>query len=358
MKHILVDFGRLELLGLSIPIRLYGYGLMLILGFILSIYIARRRARRMGESVEVLYNLGILALIGGIVGARLAYVIEKWDSEIAGVDNKLFAIFDISSGGLIYFGGLVLGAAFVFLFMVKKRLPVRRYIDIVAVSLMVGLAFGRLGCFTRGCCYGGKADAGWALSMEFPMYAEPYAKFDGRDNNPWPRGDRGTSPPYGEQMKNKEIQPDEHLFLVGSKVLVSQEDLHGELDRDQLVMFDMTREQIRQAGQEIAGPDGKIDYDDWSQALKTGEALTGSEHWNVGLYYDLDKDSLISVEEFVGYATDRNAKILKRFDRDRTGNGTLTTAERLEANKFLQADQISIARASHSHPVKPAQLLG
>jgi phosphatidylglycerol:prolipoprotein diacylglycerol transferase len=75
MQQILVDFGTVELLGREISLRIYGYGLMLVLGFLTATGIAMWRARRSGEDSESFSHVAVLALIGGVVGARIAYVI-------------------------------------------------------------------------------------------------------------------------------------------------------------------------------------------------------------------------------------------------------------------------------------------
>ena len=54
MLRIIVDFGVLEIGGLSIPLRIYGYGLMLVLGFLTAILLAQWRARRSGEDPEAI----------------------------------------------------------------------------------------------------------------------------------------------------------------------------------------------------------------------------------------------------------------------------------------------------------------
>ena len=153
MRQILFDFGSYDIFGHHVGLRVFGYGLMLVLGFLTAIAFAQWRARRSGESAEAIAQCGIVALILGVVGARLAFVIEQWDS-FKRAANPLGEMLDITSGGLIYYGGLILAAAGVVGYLKLKRLPMRRYLDIVAASLMIGLAFGRMGCFLIGCCYG------------------------------------------------------------------------------------------------------------------------------------------------------------------------------------------------------------
>ena len=112
MQQIVVDFGTLHVFGSELPVRIFGYGLMLVLGFLCGIYLAQRRARRVGENPDDVAYCGLLALVGGVVGARLAYVIEN---------PRQFRTFgdvlNITSGGLIYYGGVLLATAAVLVFL-------------------------------------------------------------------------------------------------------------------------------------------------------------------------------------------------------------------------------------------------
>ena len=68
MRQIIIDFGKLDFWWLHFNLRIYGYGLMLVGGFLTGIWLARRRARRFGESGDYVTNVGLLALVGGVVG--------------------------------------------------------------------------------------------------------------------------------------------------------------------------------------------------------------------------------------------------------------------------------------------------
>ena len=202
MLQTIIDFGRIEPFdGFSFTPRIFGYGLMLVLGFLSGIWLAHWRAKRMGENHETVTVVGILSLVGGIIGARLAYIIQNWEqfSRKGPTD-----IIDVTSGGLIYYGGVLLATLMVICYLRRKRIAVRRYLDIVAVSLMVGLAFGRAGCFLNGCCYGGRCDADWPLATQFPMYSKPLLKFDGR-SNPFSLGMQSASPVYSHQLEQRAI---------------------------------------------------------------------------------------------------------------------------------------------------------
>jgi phosphatidylglycerol:prolipoprotein diacylglycerol transferase len=196
MLQVFADFGEIDLLGRTFHLRIYGYGLMMVLGFLCGIYLARWRARRFGENPDRIFTLGLLALVGGVVGARLAYVIEKWDAEFAQAGDPLVAMLDITSGGLIYYGGVALAVALVTGYLAVKRLSVRRFLDILAPSLMIGLAFGRVGCLMNGCCYGGLCHEDYPLAMRFPYASRPLLDFS--DGNVF--GSSSVSPPFAHQM--------------------------------------------------------------------------------------------------------------------------------------------------------------
>ena len=127
MLQTVFDFGTLDVFGLHIPLRIYGYGLMLVFGALGAIYLARWRAIRAGEDPDSIARCGLLALVGGILGARIAYAIENWRTF-----DSLGDVLNVTSGGLIYYGGVGLATALVLAYLRIKRLPIRRYLDIIA----------------------------------------------------------------------------------------------------------------------------------------------------------------------------------------------------------------------------------
>jgi len=390
MRQIIIDFGTYDVFGMSLSLRIYGYGLMMVLGFLTAISVARWRAKRNGEDPDVMTQVGILSLIGGVLGARLAYVIQHWDTQFAKA-HSLGNILNITSGGLIYYGGLVLASLVVLVFLLVKRVPIRRHLDIVTVSLMIGLAFGRAGCLLNGCCYGGPCGKDWALGTEFPMYSEPLVKLDGRDN-PYSLGQEGPSPVFqhqlelrakalaaenrtdkpglvgleGEDLRDKILTfPPQLVNLVRADALTSDpsgrtrmlrvhppRELHGKLDRNQLPVVHRSKEDTRKAFDALAGRDKLLDRDEWRTGLADGTGLlAGSEHWGEAIYFDgpeiRKRDGMVSFDEFRAYAIARRDALAKRFNAD-------TDA----ANAYLQADEIALARETHAMPTKPAQVLG
>jgi phosphatidylglycerol:prolipoprotein diacylglycerol transferase len=147
-----------------------GYGLMLMIGLFAGIWWAARRALRSGGNPDVVLNCGFIAIIGGVVGARAMYVFHYWEQfrTHGNFLQILWAIFDVSKGGLEHYGGFILTIAVVLAWLRwREKVSIRWYLDIIAPSAALGLAFGRVGCLLNGCCFGGTCDLPWALRFPF-----------------------------------------------------------------------------------------------------------------------------------------------------------------------------------------------
>ena len=157
----------------NIPI--YGYGVMLVVGFLGAIQLAKFLAKRSGIDPELFVNAGLLALVTGVAGARISHVIENigyYTNPNRSLWANFFDAINIRSGGLTYYGGFLLAFPSLVLYARYKKVPIRLGMDIVAPCLMIGLGFGRIGCFLNGCCYGATCDLPWAIT--FPYYSIPY----------------------------------------------------------------------------------------------------------------------------------------------------------------------------------------
>ena len=152
----------------GLPVR--GYGLMLLLGITAGVGMAMYRARQGGLDPEIILSLSIWLVVCGVVGARLFYVAEYWDESFAG--KGLLEIVNIPEGGLVIYGGLIGAAVGFIVFVQKHRLPMLAIADLLAPSMAIGLALGRVGCFLNGCCYGGQTDLPWHVT--FPKFSSRY----------------------------------------------------------------------------------------------------------------------------------------------------------------------------------------
>ena len=141
-------------------ITVYSYGFMLALGVGVSLILIMRKARKEGIDEEAVLDLTIITVLSGLIGARLFYVFF-YDWEYYRL-NPL-QILDFRNEGLVWYGAFILGAAAALLYVRIKRLSFWRTFDLFAPYLALGYAFGRIGCFLNGCCFGTPTDLPWGV---------------------------------------------------------------------------------------------------------------------------------------------------------------------------------------------------
>lgn len=139
---------------------LTGYGIMMMLGFLVAGWIYARELRRRGFDSAIAWDTVVLGVVGGLAGSKLYFAISV---------GHISALF--SRGGLVWYGGLAGGVAAVFAYMWLKKLPVPVLLDAVSPSLAVGYMLGRVGCFMVNDDYGLPSRLPWA--MAFPQGAPP-----------------------------------------------------------------------------------------------------------------------------------------------------------------------------------------
>jgi phosphatidylglycerol:prolipoprotein diacylglycerol transferase len=148
-----------------------GYGVMLMLGLFISIWWAARRAMKSRGNPDVILNCGFIAIFAGVVGCRVMYVIHYWDEQFAnrgGLLETAWAVVNVSKGGLEFYGGFILTAIAVLVWLrFIEKVSLRWYLDIIAPSAALGLALGRVGCLLNGCCFGSTCDLPWAVRFPF-----------------------------------------------------------------------------------------------------------------------------------------------------------------------------------------------
>ena len=138
------------------------FGLMFALNFVAWGAIANRRFKEIGKPQDWAWELVIVALAGGFVGARLYWIAQNWDEA---QDDLLGSVF--AGSGLIWYGGLLGGALAVYVWAKRKKFWTPELLDFAAVGLPIGYAIGRIGCQLSGDGdYGGMSSLPWA--MPFP----------------------------------------------------------------------------------------------------------------------------------------------------------------------------------------------
>ncbi|HVT12276.1 MAG TPA: prolipoprotein diacylglyceryl transferase [Fimbriimonadaceae bacterium] len=143
----------------SFPI--HTYGVLMIVAFLAALWIARKRAPRFGISPNKLSDMAFLALIGGVLGARILYLMQDPPKDWHGYLTLQFA-------GLTSFGGYIGGALVVLWWARKSKTPLRSLLDVLGPPLLVGQAIGRVGCLLNGCCYGHVCDVHFFLGVHIP----------------------------------------------------------------------------------------------------------------------------------------------------------------------------------------------
>ena len=193
------------------------YFTMVMLGFFVGALLLRSEAKRIGWSPVRAIDLMFVLIVASIAGARLAHVLfdgffmdyvwlcfdpnelatplpnghaclnsdQCLSAQNAGHDigaicsegscvpeRDCFRVFKFWSGGLTYYGGLLLALFSAWIFSRKVKWPFLKLVDLAAPLIALGLAFGRAGCFLAGCCFGQRTDMPWGI--HFPIYSDAW----------------------------------------------------------------------------------------------------------------------------------------------------------------------------------------
>jgi phosphatidylglycerol:prolipoprotein diacylglycerol transferase len=125
------------------------YSALLLLGFVFGWWMARRRAKRQGVEPRHVDNLALLVVVTSLFGARL---FSWWFYFPPGY--SFWTAMTMGGGGMVFYGGLIFGLICLFAYTAVARISLRELFDVFAPSAALGLAFGRVGCFMAGCCWG------------------------------------------------------------------------------------------------------------------------------------------------------------------------------------------------------------
>ena len=165
---------------IGIPIR--GFGVMMMVAMVAGVGLGMHRAWQMGIDPEVMTSLAMWMIFPGIIGARLFFIAQYHDEFLRPtVQQTLMSLVDVTKGGLVVYGSVLTGVPFGIYFLIRRGLPVLAVLDIIAPSMVVAAALGRIGCFLNGCCYGGECT--WPVAVTFPPRAAPYLQ----DSPPYQR---------------------------------------------------------------------------------------------------------------------------------------------------------------------------
>lgn len=142
------------------PIIIRGYGLMIGIGVLCALQVAIQRAKKKGANSDTIYNLAIIALIVGFIGAKLLYCMVEIKSLLS---NPIQAL---SGNGFVVYGGIIGGVLAAIIYCKLKNVSFLEYFDLMVPSVAIAQGFGRIGCFLAGCCYGRRTDSFFGISFQ------------------------------------------------------------------------------------------------------------------------------------------------------------------------------------------------
>ena len=142
------------------------FGVMMLLAFLTGGYLLRAGMARVGEDPDQAWDIVFMAVIGGIVGAKVYYVLLNYPQLVQQGPSFLF-----SRGGLVWYGGFLGATALVIWEIRRKKLPLGTMADLAAPALALAYAVGRVGCFLVGDDWGRPTDS-W-VGIAFPQGSPP-----------------------------------------------------------------------------------------------------------------------------------------------------------------------------------------
>jgi len=146
------------------------YGFLVSTGVLVGLWISVRNSEKHGIDPEKAWNLGILVVLAGIIGAKILYIINDWNTYVDH-PREIFSLSTLRAGG-VFSGGLVAALVCAAWYMRKHQLPALATCDAFAPGLAMGHAIGRVGCFAAGCCWGKPTHHFWGVTFTNPLASQ------------------------------------------------------------------------------------------------------------------------------------------------------------------------------------------
>lgn len=141
------------------------YGIVIAIGMLAGLMISCYQAKKTGQNPDTYVDLALVAIICSLIGARIYYVIFRWDLY----KDDLWGIFRVREGGLAIYGGVIAAILTTFIFSKVKKIPFGRLCDTAGLGLLLGQVIGRWGNFFNREVFGGYCDN--LLAMQLPLSA-------------------------------------------------------------------------------------------------------------------------------------------------------------------------------------------
>lgn len=157
MYPTIIDLGSIPIGPINIPLAIHSYGLMLAAAFLTVMFVTQRELARKQLDPQLASSVVFASAVGGIIGAKLYAAFEDGSVSV----NEL-----LSTSGLVWYGGMIGGAAAAFFVLHRSTSPTLPVLDAFAPLFLLGYGIGRIGCFLAGDGdYGGPSDLPWAMAF-------------------------------------------------------------------------------------------------------------------------------------------------------------------------------------------------
>jgi phosphatidylglycerol:prolipoprotein diacylglycerol transferase len=141
------------------PLTIHTYGFMMAVGVALGLWFIYVQAKKCGMDANLVMDASFYTIIISLIGAKIFLFLSNVGYYIS-YPKELFSL--ARSGG-VFQGGLAFGVVFALWYFRRKKIPTWKTADLVGPALALGHGFGRIGCFSAGCCYGRACAAPWAV---------------------------------------------------------------------------------------------------------------------------------------------------------------------------------------------------
>lgn len=154
------------------PITIYSFGLMMGISFLLGNYLLAKEFKRKKLHPDLASNVTLIALVAGVSGSKLLYLIENWGFFVKDPFGMIF-----SPGGLTFYGGFILATSSIYVYSKKKNIRFMTIADSIAPALILAYGIARIGCHLAGDGdYGFPSTLPWATDYSNGTYP-PSAAF-------------------------------------------------------------------------------------------------------------------------------------------------------------------------------------
>jgi phosphatidylglycerol:prolipoprotein diacylglycerol transferase len=150
------------------PLTIHTYGFLMAVGVACGLWFIYVQAKKSGLDAVRIMDAAFYTIIISLIGAKLVLFLSNVGYYVS-YPRELFSL--ARSGG-VFQGGLLFGTVFALWYFHRKKIPTWKTADLIAPALALGHGFGRIGCFSAGCCYGSGCSLPWAAVFKNPYAAQ------------------------------------------------------------------------------------------------------------------------------------------------------------------------------------------